>query len=133
MVLWVERRRYISVILSILLAIEIFYVSSIPGSKGPPIIPFVAEIYHFSVFFLLGFFLFFSTKGEKKTSPFYLISTLIITLIYAFSDEFHQSFVPFRSPDLFDILTDLIGASISILIAGFISKKSIQLNEEIVQ
>ena len=126
MVLWVERKRYVSVALSVLLAIEIFYVSSIPGSKAPAAIPFVAETYHFSVFFLLGFFLFFSIKGAKKTSPFYLISTLAITLIYAFSDEFHQSFVPFRSPDLFDIFLDLIGMSFSVLIAGFISKNPIQ-------
>ncbi|MBI4116744.1 VanZ family protein [Candidatus Pacearchaeota archaeon] len=133
MVLWVERKRHVSIIFSILLAIEIFYVSSLPGSKATAAIPFVAETYHFSVFFLLGFFLFFSIKGGKKTSPFYLAAALIITLIYAFSDEFHQSFVPFRSPDLFDIFLDLIGASISILIAGFISKKSIQLNGEIIQ
>ncbi len=126
MVLWVERKRHVSLILTILLAIEIFYISSIPGSKGAPLIPFVAETYHFSVFFLFGFFLFFLIKGEKEASPFYLITALAITLIYAFSDEFHQSFVPFRSPDLFDIFLDLIGASISILIAGFISKKSIQ-------
>lgn len=126
MVLWVERKRHVSIMLSVLFAIEIFYVSSIPGSKGAPLIPFVAEAYHFSVFFLLGFFLFFSIKGNKKTSPPYLMAALAITLFYAFSDEFHQSFVPLRSPDLFDILLDLTGAGISILIAGFISKKSMQ-------
>lgn len=34
-----------------------------------------------------------------------------LTLLYAFSDEFHQAFVPGRHPDPFDILTDALGAA----------------------
>lgn len=35
----------------------------------------------------------------------------VLTLLYGLSDEFHQSFVPGRHPDLFDILTDAAGAA----------------------
>ncbi|MCX7707278.1 MAG: VanZ family protein, partial [Anaerolineae bacterium] len=34
----------------------------------------------------------------------------VLALLYAFSDEFHQSFVPGRHPDPLDILTDAAGA-----------------------
>lgn len=34
-----------------------------------------------------------------------------IAVIYSFTDEFHQSFVPGRSPDFFDIATDAAGAA----------------------
>lgn len=39
----------------------------------------------------------------------------VLTLLYGLSDEFHQSFVPGRYPDAFDILTDLFGASVGLL------------------
>ncbi len=127
MVLWIENKRYISIILTLVLAIEIFLVSSIPGSKTTDIhSPLIPIIYHFSVYFLLNFFLFFSIKGKKEMSSTYIITALILSLVYAISDEFHQSFVPMRSPDLNDILTDSIGLSISVLLAAFISKKSNQ-------
>ena len=124
MVFWVEKRRFVSLIMFFLIALEIFYMSSLPGSSAKGGIPFAATIYHFSVFFLFSFFLFFLIKGEKKTSFFYIFSTLIISLIYAISDEFHQSFVPLRSPSLKDVFIDLIGLSFSLLIANFISKKA---------
>ncbi len=38
-----------------------------------------------------------------------ILYTLIITLLYAISDEYHQSFVPGRDPSLVDILFDFIG------------------------
>ena len=127
MVLWIEKKRYLSIILTLALAIEIFLVSSIPGNKTTGIhSPLIPIIYHFSVFFLLNFFLFFSIKGKKEMSSTYIIIALILSLVYAISDEFHQSFVPMRSPDLNDIFTDSIGLSISVLLAAFISKKSSQ-------
>lgn len=35
----------------------------------------------------------------------------VLTLLYGLSDEFHQSFVPGRHPDLLDIVTDAVGAA----------------------
>jgi VanZ family protein len=42
----------------------------------------------------------------------------IIALGYAFSDEFHQSFVPGRSADLFDVTTDALGAAFGLWVAS---------------
>ena len=126
MVLWLERRRFVSIIMLALLAIQIFWISSLPGSKGQTGIPFVAITYHFSAFFLFGFFLYFTIKGNKKTSKFYWISAIIFSLLYAISDEFHQTFVPLRDGSLDDVFTDFIGMSVSIFLANFISKKSNQ-------
>lgn len=39
----------------------------------------------------------------------------VLTVLYGLSDEFHQSFVPGRHPDLFDILTDAAGAASALL------------------
>ena len=39
-----------------------------------------------------------------------LVAALLSTL-YGISDEFHQRFVPGRSPEAFDVMMDAIGAS----------------------
>lgn len=43
-----------------------------------------------------------------------LAIVFVIVLLYGISDEFHQSFVPGRRPDVKDIVTDLIGAAIAL-------------------
>jgi VanZ family protein len=40
---------------------------------------------------------------------------LLLTLFYAASDEFHQSFVPGRTARLFDCGVDALGASLALL------------------
>ena len=37
-------------------------------------------------------------------------------LLYALSDEFHQSFVPGRNPRLIDVSIDLLGAALGIVL-----------------
>jgi VanZ family protein len=39
------------------------------------------------------------------------IAAIALALLYALSDEFHQSFVPGRSPSWIDIIVDGLGAS----------------------
>ncbi|MEK6898172.1 MAG: VanZ family protein [Nanoarchaeota archaeon] len=124
--LWIEKKRGISIILLVLLAIEIFFISSISGSKAETKIPFIATAYHFIAFFLFSFFLFFSIKGSKKIRILHVIITPVFAVIYAISDEIHQSFVPLRNSSLSDVLIDSIGIIISIIIAFFMSKKANQ-------
>ena len=126
MVFWVEKRRHVSLIMFLLIALEIFYVSSIPGSGTGAHIPLVATIYHLSAFFLFSFFLFFLIKGDKKINSFYIMITLISAVIYAVLDEIHQSFVPLRNPSVGDVFTDFIGLSVSLFLAVYISKKASQ-------
>jgi len=40
----------------------------------------------------------------------------LIAVIYGLTDEFHQSFVPGRNADLFDLATDAVAAGLAILI-----------------
>ena len=39
------------------------------------------------------------------------LATLVLATLYGVSDEFHQWFVPNRTPDVFDVLADAIGAA----------------------
>ena len=54
----------------------------------------------------------------------YIIIALLISIAYAFLDEFHQMFVPFREPAIRDILTNTAGIFSSIIVYLFYSKKN---------
>ena len=123
--LWIEKRRFFSVFMLILMGIEIFYISSIPGSKPIGSFGWIPLIYHFSIFFLFSFFVFFFIKGKEEKKSHHAIFALFLSLIYAISDEFHQSFVPFRTPSFGDIIIDLAGISFALLISIFISNRNL--------
>jgi VanZ family protein len=45
-------------------------------------------------------------------------ATMVIVAAYAISDEVHQLFVPYRTADVRDVLADLVGASLALLVWG---------------
>lgn len=103
--------------ITLILAIEIFLFSTIKTTAGA--IPSglnLATFYHFGIFFLFTFFLFMTVKPQDKIKTEHIVLTLIISLIYATSDEFHQLFVPGRMFSITDIVTDLMGSIVAILI-----------------
>ena len=127
MIRWLEKNRYIAIIFTFLIALEIFYISSIPGYQitRPGIGIDITILYHFIVFFLLSFFLLTSIKGTHKIKVKHIIIVLSISIAYALLDEFHQMFVPLRYADLFDILTDAAGIFLAILLYVFVDKEKI--------
>ncbi len=90
----------------------IFVISSFPKFTPPPLgFRFEDKVYHFveySVFSFLLFLAFFKAKTNFFRRNVFLLSSLI-GITFAYSDEFHQRFVPGRSYDLFDFLADCLG------------------------
>jgi VanZ family protein len=106
----------------------IFFLSSLPSQEIkideeiPDYILHIIEYLLLCIFLLLGY-----TKGVKEnfTKRAYLI-TVIISIIYALSDEFHQSFVPTRDANIRDIVADIIGSFLAIgIIYLFMQRKKI--------
>ena len=60
---------------------------------------------HFFLFILLCVGYYKATKN--------IFYSVMLCVIYAVIDEFHQTFTPFRSSSTFDILVDVSGALIS--------------------
>ena len=63
----------------------------------------IAHISEYSILFVL---IFRATKGNYLTS-------FVLTMLYATSDEYHQSFVPGRSAALYDLGFDVSGSNIA--------------------
>ena len=100
--------RKVGLVLVILLAVEIFYISSIPPPEGLKagnrIIPIA---YHFIVFTLFSFFLYLTIYAKEPKDNFWF--AFIFSIFYAIADELHQLFVPNRFCSTNDIFIDGIG------------------------
>lgn len=78
---------------------------------------FVRKGGHFTEFFVLGVLLVaaFSSSGEARISRAGI--SLVISFLYACSDELHQMFVDGRGPAFFDVCIDTTGALFGIAIS----------------
>ena len=59
----------------------------------------------------MGFTSTYKLENIKK-----VMISLIIGIVYATSDEIHQSFVPGRSPQFTDVMIDTMGVTLGILL-----------------
>ena len=90
-------------------AAVIFAFSTIPQIKVSQFFlwDFIAKkTAHVSEYAILFALIFRATKGSW-------ILSFLATMLYAVSDEFHQSFVPGRTETFFDLGFDLTGANIA--------------------
>jgi len=89
----------------------IFIISSIPGQIVESI-GLGKESYHINGHFILFLVLFFSYYKATKN----ILRSILLGVLYAFLDEFHQVFTPLRSTSIFDIYVDTAGVLMGALI-----------------
>jgi VanZ family protein len=91
----------------------IFYLSAQPDLPHPQsgwadlLVSSIAHAFMFAVLAVLWV----RVLAER---PRAWLLALILTWLYALSDEFHQAFVPGRTPDLLDLLCDGGGAMLGL-------------------
>ena len=92
----------------------IFYLSS--QSEPPrlpfPVFPGLDKIVHACEFGLFGLLVFWVVGCSLQTLSARSrgIVSVVIAVLYGISDEIHQTFVPMRHGDPFDVLADAAGA-----------------------
>ncbi len=80
------------------------------------------KIMHFSVYFVLALLLLMALKKSSfKKKKVYLL-TLLICLLYALLDEYHQTFISGRTGNLYDCLIDIFGSGIGLVFSIIYSK-----------
>ena len=96
---------------ALLWAILLFLLSSLPGSSVPSIgFDYEDKIAHFVVYGIFGYFLAMAFARRENPGDFRrILIGLLLGLLYALSDEFHQSFVPGRFPSVSDLIADCVG------------------------
>lgn len=90
----------------------IFFLSHQPGDTLKlPLIPGIDKVAHFIAYAVLAATVIFAHKKEswfnapKRVS----IITILVTLCYGVSDEYHQSFIAGRYSSVGDVIADTLG------------------------
>jgi VanZ family protein len=78
---------------------------------------------HFGVYAVLAAFTWWALGAFSITTRQRTALAFGLALLYGISDEWHQSFVPGRQPDAFDVLVDGIGAAAGIACATWIASR----------
>jgi len=71
---------------------------------------------HLTVYFILGILVYRAMCSNQVSKKRVLATALLLCVVYAISDEFHQTFIIGRSGQITDVFIDSIGASIGLLI-----------------
>ncbi len=82
----------------------------------------VRKTAHFTLYFILGLLIisFLKEFGLSKKS---IIISIIVVLLYACSDEIHQTFVAGRSGEVLDVLIDTVGGSLATILYYLIYRR----------
>ena len=117
----------------------IFYMSSRPGDESADMsfnllvvfevfFPFVEEellhllirkLAHVTVYMVLFLLLANALKQHISERTYMYTYAALIGFLYAVTDEVHQVFVPGRSGNVFDVLIDIVGLGIGLLLFEF--------------
>lgn len=104
---------------AILWALLLFAASSIPSEEFPRLSIFSQDkLLHISAYFGFGLVLYRAIMYQQRflwLKQHAKLAVIVCAALYAVSDEFHQSFVPGRSMDHWDLVADVLGATILVL------------------
>jgi len=92
----------------------IYVQSAFPSPfRLPKSLPHGDKLLHFAGYAVLGFLFFraFRASLPGKSTVFLVCISILASGIYGATDEFHQSFVRYRTSDIMDFAADMMGAA----------------------
>lgn len=114
----------------ILWALVIFCLSSIPNLSAPgSSFRILDKIAHFVEFGILGYLLMSAFASSRRTFPrTRIIAVLLVGISYSVLDEMHQSLVPGREMDFYDILADLFGVCLAVVLWIVLRRRKLSIS-----
>ena len=96
----------------------IFFASSLPDPPKPSSVP--DPSLHAIGYFILALCLIRACAGGawRGVTTATLGVAWLLAVLYGAADEFHQSFVPGRTPDVYDFAADVGGATAATIVVG---------------
>lgn len=86
----------------------------------PVVFDFQDKLLHFGAYFVMAIFSWRAFRHSGLTAHRLMLLSVLFCSLYGLSDEWHQSFVPGRTPSALDWLADTLGAILAMAIAlGF--------------
>lgn len=78
--------------------------------------PIIRKGAHFSIYMLVGIFIMSFISTYKLHLKYKFSISILVGLIYAITDEIHQSFTPGRTPSVIDVGIDTCGVFLGIIL-----------------
>lgn len=94
-------------------------VPKAPGLSGE----MTAILGHLSVYLGLAILIWWALGLAMEPSLRRSILAWALTIAYGLTDEWHQSYVPGRTPDVLDIVTDAVGAALGLLVIHWLMRQ----------
>ncbi|TCS83213.1 VanZ family protein [Tepidibacillus fermentans] len=109
---------------SIFVMIGIFYLSSRTGSELNQMFPFFKDLNwgHLVAYFILAMTFIYALIGKFPLIKSMVVA-VVLSVIYGLTDEWHQMYVPGRTPDIHDLVNDFIGAIVGVIVFYFWVRK----------
>lgn len=82
----------------------------------------IRKMAHFSIYTVIGILLMGLLCTYKIKNKWRIVITIVTGMLYAISDEFHQSFSPGRTPKITDVYIDTLGVFLGVLLILLIVK-----------
>jgi VanZ family protein len=83
---------------------------------------YIRKCAHFTEYFILGLLLLRGIRGERRGVKLaWALVAICIVFCYASLDEFHQSFVPGRTPAFRDVMIDTSGGTAAQVLAALVA------------
>jgi VanZ family protein len=111
---------------SVILMGVIFILSSQPASRLPVFGEYdllIKKLGHATGYAMLGLAYYFALPPRLKVGYRWILA-LLMAILFALSDEFHQSFIEGRNSSTSDVMIDTAGAAFALTIAGYFSSNS---------
>jgi VanZ family protein len=106
-----------------LLAIVIIYLSWAPLNSDT-MLTFNDKLLHFLAYFVFTFLFIEVVHYDRLIMVFYGVG------LFSFCIEYGQSFIPYRSFEVFDLLANIIGITVAIFISNIFAKGWLVLIEK---
>lgn len=90
--------------------VESLFIYLIPSISFDIVTRLVRKAAHFFLYFILGGLIGNAVNKSKK----WWVLSLLLCLLYACTDEFHQLFIIGRSGNIMDVFVDFLGSSVGI-------------------
>jgi len=113
---------------SIVVMVGIFYMSSRTGTELNHIFPFFKDLNWGHLVAYFGLSLTYMWALTQITSiKKAMIYAVLFSVLYGVTDEWHQVYVPGRTPDIHDLVNDTIGATAGALLFFYWMRKEKQV------
>lgn len=120
-----KRKRYLLHIPLVVYWIVLFILTSIPTDSLPNLFGISDKLEHLGAYLILSFILTLTIYLREKNdliNKYYLISGMLISIIYGVFDEIHQYFIPGRYCEFYDFIANVLGSIIGSLLVFYMLK-----------